>query len=463
MGGKYTFWLLLVLTMVLTACAGGGADDDDDDDAAVDDDTANDDDAAPDDDSVDDDTVAPCDDSLRPVVFVHGMLEEGDAFAAQAMRYGANGYCLDRVYTYDYNSLLGPLGPAVTGLTAFIDQVLQETGATQVDLLGHSLGGPVCQQYLKTAAHAAKVAHFANLASFLLGDGIPHDVPTINISSTADTIAGSSEIPGVENVTFDDLDHLQVATSAKSFAAFFTFFGDGVEPATTDIVPADPIDVSGRVVTFALNDAAPNHLVRIYEVSPETGERLADDPLAVLTTDAGGYWSGFTATAEAYYEFEIRDPAGDWPPIHYYREPFPRANNKVYFRCFPPANSLVGWVFKLLPYNDDYPIFAWLNINRAFVYGRDTLTVDGVDLTTPEMADPSITTIAIFFFDANFNGVNDQQPIGGPLSQFVFFRLFDMLLPSDPPRGIPFVFNDRPVTVRNWGSETGGLSIAVFE
>ena len=414
----------------------------------------------------DDDSAAPADDdahdSLRPVVFVHGVLEFGDAFSNQAMRYGSNGYCLNRIYTYDYNSLIGPNGANVTGLETFVDHALVETGAAQVDLLGHSLGGAVCQEYLKTPANAAKVAHYANLASFDVSGGQPLPVPALNISSTADHIAGPSTLTGAQNVTFDDLDHLQVATSAETFATFFNFFY-GEPPTTTDIVPAEPIVLSGRVLVFALNQPATNHVVQIYEVSPETGERQTADPLAEFTTDENGGWGDFTATPGAYYEFAIIDASGEWPPVHYYREPFQRANNKVYFRSLPPRRSLLGFVFSLLPYNDDYAIFAWLEINQAFVYGRDTMTVDGLDITSPAMADPSITTIAIFFFDTNFNGVSDQKPSGGLYNKFIFMRFFDLLIPSTPARGVPFVFDGRPITIRNWPSKTGGLSITVFE
>ena len=455
-------WLVILAVL----CAGGCGSSSDDDNASETDDDATDDDTSPadDDDNDDndddnDDTAPPCDDTRTPIVFVHGFLEVGDAFATQAMRFASNGYCRDRIFAFDYNSLFGPFGTN-DKLDALIDAVLARTGAQKVDLLGHSLGGAVCYDYLEPAANAAKVAHYVSLASFPLGE-VPNGVPGMNVSSTADTMAGPSTMPGGENVSFDDLDHLQVATSEKTFAALYPFFNDGEEPETTAIVPEEIIRIGGRALTFAENAPAPNVRIQIYALDPATGSRLTEEPAAVMIADQLGYWGDFIAAPDTFYEFVCQDPDGDWPPVHYYREPFTRSNSMVYFRVFPPALSLLGLAFHLLPLNDDYAIFAWLNINQAAVFGRDTFAVNEFDLATPEMTDPSITTITVFFFDANFNGVSDGAPAGGIWSSFPFMRAFDLWLPA--AGSTRFQFDGREMNIRNWPSKTDGLSIAVFE
>ncbi|NLH47807.1 MAG: alpha/beta fold hydrolase [Myxococcales bacterium] len=457
-------WLVIFAVLFTGACGSPSGDDDDaagetDDDAAADDDHSPADDDDNDDDNDNDDTEPPCDETRTPIVFVHGFLEVGDAFATQAMRFTSNGYCRDRIFAFDYNTLFGPFGTNES-LDALIDAVLARTGAAKIDLLGHSLGGAVCYQYLEPAANAAKVAHYVSLASFPLGE-VPNGVPGMNVSSTADTMAGPSTMPGGENVSFDDLDHLQVATSEKTFAALYPFFNGGETPATTEIVPEEIIRIGGRAVTFAENAPAPNAHIQIFKLDPETGARLTEEPAADLITDRLGYWGAFTAAPDAFYEFVCLDPSGDWPPVHYYREPFTRSNAMVYFRVFPPKQSLLGLAFRLLPLNDDYAIFAWLNINQAAVYGRDTFAVNEFDLATPEMTDPSITTITVFFFDTNFNGVSDGAPAGGIWSSFPFLRAFDLWLPATG--STRFQFDGREMNIRNWPSKTDGLSIAVFE
>ncbi|MDP8223560.1 MAG: alpha/beta fold hydrolase [Candidatus Lernaella stagnicola] len=466
--GKQRWLLLLIaaLLVIVFACGESDENDDqtpltgDDDDANDDDDDDNNDDNNDDDDTNSDDDT-PCDTSKRPIVFVHGFLEVGDAFATQTMRFASNNYCPDRIFAFDYDTLFGPLGTSGR-LDNFIDRVLDRTEAEQVDLLGHSLGGAVCYQYLAEPEQASKVAHYVSLASFPNGP-VPNGVPGMSVSSAADTMAGSSEIPGGQNVALDDLDHLQVATSEDTFAAIYPFFNEGEVPVTTDILPESDIVLSGRSLVFGTNNPAADFLIRVFGVDSQTGERFSETPVAEYTSDRQGFWGDFAASPDTYYEFEIHDPNDAFPPIHYYFESFPRSNNKLYFRVFPEPDTLLGLVFRLLPYNDDYAIFAYLNLNQAMYFGRDTLAVNGVDLSIPGIMDPEISTIALFFFDANFNGVSDETVAGGLFAFFPFIRFFDMIVPADEPGVIQFETNGRPLTMRNWPSKTGGLAIAVFQ
>ena len=99
---------------------------------------------------------AGCDPTTTPIVFAHGFLEVGDAFANQSMRFAANGYCRSRIYAFDWNTL-GGLRDEVERLTVFIDDVLAETGADRVDLIGHSAGTGLSASYLKDPVNADKV------------------------------------------------------------------------------------------------------------------------------------------------------------------------------------------------------------------------------------------------------------------------------------------------------------------
>jgi triacylglycerol esterase/lipase EstA (alpha/beta hydrolase family) len=106
----------------------------------------------------------------RPVVLVHGTFEnEDDNWGTLAPLLADNGYC---VYTFNYGGppLLGEvygLGDIATSagqLSAFVDQVLAETGATKVDLVGHSQGGMMPRYYLRFLGGAAKVDNLVGLA-----------------------------------------------------------------------------------------------------------------------------------------------------------------------------------------------------------------------------------------------------------------------------------------------------------
>ncbi len=106
-----------------------------------------------------------------PVILVHGTLAN-EAFSWQAlspMLVNA-GYC---VYAYNYgiDSLslgrfdgLTDIAASAGQLQTEVNTVLAETGATKVDLVGHSQGGMMPRYYIKNLGGAAKVNMLVGLA-----------------------------------------------------------------------------------------------------------------------------------------------------------------------------------------------------------------------------------------------------------------------------------------------------------
>ena len=68
--------------------------------------------------------------------------------------------------------------------------------------------------------------------------------------------------------------HVQVATSAESFAAQYEFF-TGEAPETTLVLPEPPgqVQISGRAVEFPQNIGAAGATLEIWEVDSKTGAR----------------------------------------------------------------------------------------------------------------------------------------------------------------------------------------------
>ena len=108
----------------------------------------------------------------RPVVLVHGTFADmSDSWQALSPLLYDSGYC---VFALNYGSYAGAglVGIYGTGdiarsaqqLSSFVDRVLSATGASQVDIVGHSQGGMMPRYYLRVLGGATKVHALVGLA-----------------------------------------------------------------------------------------------------------------------------------------------------------------------------------------------------------------------------------------------------------------------------------------------------------
>ena len=108
----------------------------------------------------------------RPVILVHGTFADmSDSWQALSPLLYDNGYCVFALNYGSYNGsgalgiyATGPIERSAEELSAFVDRVLEATGASQVDLVGHSQGGMMPRYYLKFLEGAAKVHTLVGLA-----------------------------------------------------------------------------------------------------------------------------------------------------------------------------------------------------------------------------------------------------------------------------------------------------------
>jgi triacylglycerol esterase/lipase EstA (alpha/beta hydrolase family) len=107
-----------------------------------------------------------------PVVLVIGTTsDEGANFVSIAPLLANNGYC---VYSFNYGeTLLSDFGRidalnyiehSAEELSGFVNNVLSKTGASKVDLVGHSQGGMMPNYYIKFLGGASKVNELVGLA-----------------------------------------------------------------------------------------------------------------------------------------------------------------------------------------------------------------------------------------------------------------------------------------------------------
>jgi triacylglycerol lipase len=178
----------------------------------------------------------------RPIIVVHGYAMNRANFRPLARRLGAAG--LGPVLGFEYWSL-GKTASAARRLAAYIDEVRAATGAAQVDVIGHSMGGVVGRYFVQLGGGDGVVANLVTIGS-------PHagtDVSAIGIgrparelffgstllerlrtaplpSKTRLTViwsrsdgmvpgARQARIAGADEIVYEDLGHLSLLASKR--------------------------------------------------------------------------------------------------------------------------------------------------------------------------------------------------------------------------------------------------------
>jgi pimeloyl-ACP methyl ester carboxylesterase len=278
-------------------------------------------------------------DPQLPIVFVHGGAGSGAQYASQVRRFASNGFPTDRIRTLEYDSSSGAaIGAAPARIDALVDQLRAEYGVARVNLVGHSLGTTISNNYLAVPAQAAKIAHYVGVDGRSLPDcgvGDPNlDCMGIFRGSTGDV--------GGNNVYFNgSQSHVEAATSPESFAAQYRFF-TGDDPRTTLILPEPPgqVEIAGRAVNFPQNEGIDGATLRIWEVDPFTGARKSTSPVAEFGLDATGDWGPVKVNGQQHYEFELS--RSDSPVTqHLYYQPFLRDDYVVRLLSSRPDSPIV--------------------------------------------------------------------------------------------------------------------------
>lgn len=404
-----------------------------------------------------------CDQSRRPIVFVHGTYGQGDTFRTPGELFVTNGYCVEWINGFDYDSLSGSLGIDVSStivqdLDVFVDGVLQRTGAEKVELIGHSQGTFHSISYLTgDPARAAKVAHYANIG------GAPTDnaggVPTLLIGSEADMIAGAPiPLGDATAVTLPGQDHYAVAATKESFQAMYEFFNDGEQPEKLEVEVREPVWVSGYAMYFGENIPITAGYSDLYEVDDD-GRRLNDEAVFSLEPDSvTGAWGPIRYKPNQRYEVFGEDGTGTMGHIYY--EPFRISTNLVYVKSVPAAGA-TALVLHQAPTDDAMEIVV-MRLGGAMLAGEDSLTVNGQEVLTEDTANAANTTVAIFIRDENNNQQSDLTPIPGVLASLPFIAGIDLYVPAGGGDTVEISLNGNSYKVPTWKAVSEGVTMLYY-
>ncbi|KAG0258641.1 hypothetical protein BG011_003167 [Mortierella polycephala] len=110
----------------------------------------------------------------NPLIMLHGLTVAPNTWSYMSKRFAANGYC---AFTLSYGRIPGI--PMLVGfndmmisaqeLSDFVDKVLKATGASKVDIIGHSEGSLLPRVYMKYFNGRGKVGSLVGVGSVQYG------------------------------------------------------------------------------------------------------------------------------------------------------------------------------------------------------------------------------------------------------------------------------------------------------
>jgi pimeloyl-ACP methyl ester carboxylesterase len=408
------------------------------------------------------------------VIFVHGFEGSGAQFESQKMRLTSNGYPDRYVVTFEYDSLAFASGLGGGSLTAqekplfarldrLIAHMKKVTHRPQVDLLAHSLGTAIVQDYLNSSKkRAANVAHYVNL------DGspakhLPGGVPTLALWGTKGPISTPGRrIPGAENVLVPDSSHVQTATSPFSFKYFYRFF-NGHWPKTTRIVPQKGrISISGRLLNFPVNTGLVA-TVQIWPINQVTGYRTSQKPLASFKTNSNGYWG--PAMVQSGKRYELAEVRPGEPTHHFYYQPFIRSDHLIRLLESDTLRALGGAPD---PHSVSMVIVRYKELWGNQGAQSDVLKVNGVRACNATTCPLSKEVNALFVADFNHDGKSEPHETWPAYQKLGFFiSSADIFAPAqNPPKGeVTVSIQDRGqgpvrrITFPNWPATTNDVTV----
>lgn len=410
----------------------------------------------------------------RPIVFVHGMAGSADQFSLQAQRFASNGYPAEWISGFEYDTTLAnnTVAQIMTALDAHIDGVLAETGADQVDLVGHSMGTMMSQRYLNsTNARAAKVAHYVNVDG-MAAASLPGDVPTLAL--WAAMTGENRSLGGATNVVLSSQTHVQSTSSAEAFAEMYTFFmGDAPDTVQVLAESSDTLTLAGKLVTFMTNIIPQRQIVDVYEVDAATGTRIDPAPLYTRNIGADGAFEFTGARAGKSYEFTAHAPTGG-VTVHFYYAPFVRSSLLMRLIVSEPDSALSSIVEtgntstnmvivrdkELVGDADSYPAQPALE--------NDSLTINGQELISASAILAQNATIGLYIYDAGSDGQSDVSQGIADFASIPFVNGLDLFLPAMTiaPATISVVLEGRQnggviqqINVPNWSSATEKITV----
>ncbi|HEY0317934.1 MAG TPA: triacylglycerol lipase [Solirubrobacterales bacterium] len=110
-----------------------------------------------------------------PILFVHGYSESASLWNTMISRFEKDGYPSSYLSAYSYNTSQSNKVDAEKEVKSHVESLLKATGATKVDIIGHSMGSLNTRWYIKFLGGESKVDDWVSLG------GPNHGTETANL------------------------------------------------------------------------------------------------------------------------------------------------------------------------------------------------------------------------------------------------------------------------------------------
>jgi triacylglycerol esterase/lipase EstA (alpha/beta hydrolase family) len=163
-----------------------------------------------------------------PVIIVAGTFSPAFANEPLAARLRSDGY---RTYIFELPGLgLGDIAQTSSALDAFVAQVRAQTGASKVDLIGHSQGGLVGRYFIKHLGGAAEVDSMISLGAPHYGTYVANFATFFGLGNCIGIVA--CEQMGIGSSFLNGLNAGDDTIGSVDYTNLYTNYDELVRPVT---------------------------------------------------------------------------------------------------------------------------------------------------------------------------------------------------------------------------------------
>jgi pimeloyl-ACP methyl ester carboxylesterase len=336
-------------------------------------------------------------------------------------------------------------------LNAYVDAVIEQTGAEHVDLIGHSAGAGLTREYVGDMG-VGKVRKLAYVG--FSPDTSAPDIPMLNLWSSADLAVPGGDVEGIDNVQLTEEDHYQIATSVDSFAAIYEFFYEAV-PQTLEPLSEDTSELWGNAVYFGENEPVQGSVVEAFRLDSISGQRLNVAPDYRFTTGEHGLWGPLPTSASELWEITLLENPSI--PVRHFYAPFEHSSRSVRLRAIP-EDGLASAILAAVPFDDQETVNMVTFFKQQSVFSaRDSFVIDGVEMLTEDRAAAEDTIIAMFHFDSESDGVSGDDPV--QFGSLPFMAGTDSVWEANEQEHFTVRFNQQSRVFPKWGN---GVVLAIY-